>query len=947
MRHSMGIVSFFLVLLPVAADDPSTDLKQARSLLQSGKYAEAGESYESIAQAAKDDPATRAAAALGRARSLASVGESAAARKALEEAQASLPAPNADLLAELASLQFSRGEWDDADRLAKEAIAAQKEHPLAHWIVAELLDARGKRADAIPAWKWFIDYFNAHDDLVRKNADELILVGRASEKYYRATARGEDLASSLNDVLNELYEPAIVLDPECWQAAWLQGRLFLAGYREGDAKKELTRALTINPNSAEVLVTLGQSDLDGYALSDGRKKATDALEINPEYVPAHVLLADLNISDERFADARASAEKAVELNPRSEDALARLAASRRLLVEPEALVELEKRVLDQNPRPVAYYSAVGERLADRRKYKHAEEAFQKAIQADPENAAAKIGLGMLYMQIGREKEAGELFTTAFAADPFNIRADNMMKVLEHMKTYESIDTDHYSVIVDPSQDKLLGQYMSKYLEGLHGSLTDRFGFSPPERTKIEIMKNHQWFSGRTTALPFIPTVGACTGTVVALSSPRTTKQPFNWARVMTHEVAHVITLQQTEFNIPHWYTEALAVEAEGKVRPQEWNKLLMERIPARKLLNLETINLGFIRPSEPDERQMAYCQAQLYAQYMVKRFGPDSIFKMLDAYRRGLTTPKAVPDAFGVPVEDFEKGYLDFLDDLLKTIRARVDDEEPVSFSRLLLQARDKPDDPTLNARVAYEYFARRDYKAARPYADKALDLNPREPLAAYVKARLHQVIGDEDAALAVLEPALDREKPNERVLDLLAELVMKAGRLDDAEALYELGRRDDPLHTKWIAGLARVHLRQGNEDAFLADLSQLAANDADDLDVRRALAERHLQRQDFAEAKRWATDCLYIQVYDPTDHVLLADSLSGLSDHAEAVSEYRTALTLEPDEPAPIQAKLSSSLLSLGQKDEAKAAAQAALKDDPDNETAKRVMEALEKPAP
>ena len=93
------------------------------------------------------------------------------------------------------------------------------------------------------------------------------------------------------------------------------------------------------------------------------------------------------------------------------------------------------------------------------------------------------------------------------------------------------------------------------------------------------MKDHEWFSGRTVALPFIPTVGACTGRVVAMASPKTSKTPYNWARVLKHELTHVITLQQTDFNIPHWYTEALAVESEGYPRPQNWNKMLMERIP--------------------------------------------------------------------------------------------------------------------------------------------------------------------------------------------------------------------------------------------------------------------------------------------------------------------------------------------------------------------------------
>src|SRR5271168_2053525 len=106
--------------------------------------------------------------------------------------------------------------------------------------------------------------------------------------------------------------------------------------------------------------------------------------------------------------------------------------------------------------------------------------------------------------------------------------------------------------------------------------------------------------------------------------------------------------------------------------------MLLERVPTRsKLLNLDTINLGFIRPNEPDDRQLAYCQAQLYARYMLKRFGSDALIKMLMAYRRGLTTDLAIADSFHVDKPDFEKGYLAYLDDVIKTIRTRVS-EEPV-----------------------------------------------------------------------------------------------------------------------------------------------------------------------------------------------------------------------------------------------------------------------------
>lgn len=926
----------------VGAEAKGGDPNDARRLWRTGRYAEAREAYDAILKTEGLSPAARATAVLGRADCLVSRGETDDAISALEAAAKQQP-DNADLAAKLADLRFARGEWDEADAQAQRALKASPDHLEARWVVARLLEARGANDKAIDAWKWFVDRYNDRQGEITKSSDAMLIVGQASERYYRSQARGDELSESLNDVINQIYEGAIKADAECWQAPWLEGRLFLSGYNEAAATKELVRALKINPQAVEVLVTLGQADLQGYKLAAGRTKAERALEINPHYGPARVLLADLNISDERFTDALADSKKAVAENPRDEDALGRLAASYRLLVDPLGAASAELAALANNPRPATFYAALGERLADRRKYHSAERAFLRAMEADPRRADAPIGLGMLYMQIGRETEANDLFNTAFAADPFNVRADNMMKVLKHLAPYKSIDTKHYEVLVAPQQDEILGKYMARYLESIDNELTSRFGYSPPGRTKIEIMKNHQWFSGRTIGLPFIPTVGACTGKVVALASPRATRKPFNWARVLKHEVVHVITLQQTEFNIPHWYTEALAVESEGYPRPQEWNKLLLARVPSRtNLLNLDTINLGFIRPKEADDRQMAYCQAQLYARYMLKRFGPDSLMKMLDAYRRGLTTDRAIASCFLVDKADFEQGYLSYLDEVVKTIRTRVHDEKPIKLSQLERMLAEKPDDADLNAKMAYEHFVRRDLKEARPYADKALKLQPHHPLASYVKARLLTTIGDSEGALALLEPALDPKKPNERVIDLLAELQMKAGKLDEAERLYEMARKDDPAHTKWIAGLARVHLRMKKVDKFLADLAMIADNDGDDLDVRKALAERHLAANHADQAAKWAMECLHIDVYDPSAHVLLADAQAARKRYAPAIEEYQTALELKTKKPYDVKVKLAKAELDSGQRDEAKATLDSVLKHDPDHPEAKALRKEI-----
>ncbi|HZW33677.1 MAG TPA: tetratricopeptide repeat protein, partial [Isosphaeraceae bacterium] len=389
----------------------------------------------------------------------------------------------------------------------------------------------------------------------------------------------------------------------------------------------------------------------------------------------------------------------------------------------------------------------------------------------------------------------------------------------------------------------------------------------------------------------------------------------------------------------------LAVESEGFPRPQDWNRMLLERVPSRqKLLNLDTINLGFIRPKEPEDRQLAYCQAQLYARYMLKRFGDDALIKMLMAYRRGLTTDRAITACFHVAKDDFEKGYLSYLDEVVKTIRTRVSEEEPVKFSQLERQLKAKPDDPELNARMAYEHFARRNYAEARPFADKALELKPHHPLASYVKARLLQSIGDRpEAILAVLEPALDPKRPNERVIDLLAQLKMEAGQLDEAASLYELARKDDPYHTKWIAGLARVHLRQKETAKFLNDLAMIAANDADDLAVRKALAERYLAQGNAAASEKWANECLHIDVYDPTVHVLLADARAAGRKFGEAIEEYQTALELKAKKPNDLKVKLARAQLGKGDRDAARATLDGILKEDPEHPEAKALREEIE----
>ena len=85
-----------------------------------------------------------------------------------------------------------------------------------------------------------------------------------------------------------------------------------------------------------------------------------------------------------------------------------------------------------------------------------------------------------------------------------------------------------------------------------------------------------------------------------------------------------------------------------------------------------------------------------------------------------------------------------------------------------------------------------------------------------------------------------------------------------------------------------------------------IASFDADNIDVRRALAERFLAEGDGVSAEKWAGDCLHINVYDPVIHVLLGDAQVMVKKFDQAAEEYQTALILKPKRPDDVKVKLA-----------------------------------------
>ena len=946
----------------IAADEkPNESFVKAREHFQKGRYQEAAELLDAVV---KDHPDTvePAKVALLQSEIQWAQGERAAAESSIADA---LKANDqvAALHAQSARFQFEQGRYSEADVAVRQALKLEPEQLQARLIQAHLYLERGELKKADKGFHWFIDFYNQTQP---KDAESLVLTAQGASQY----ARWHSNAQIFDFCVNTVAVDALKADKTYWQAHLMSAQLLLEKYNKAQGRPELKSALTINPNAADVHIELAKSAIGDYDWDEVEEESKRALEICPRAPGALQALATSKLYFRDLSAAEKLLTEALEVNPVEVKSLALMAALRMMqdgwpeparwkqLVEHldhiadlklETPTRCEQILIDvatRNPRPGIFLGALAEVVDMFRQHSVAEPLLKQAILLMPQLSQPKNALGQLYMQTGQIDDARKTLDAAFKADPYHVRVSNMRKVIKVLDDYDSIMTDHFVVRADGKLDKLLARYMAEYLEEVYPELTNLFGFEPEGRTQIEIyntakgLSGHQWFSARMVGLPWVQTIGASTGVIIAMQSPGSMERPLNWARVLKHEFVHVLTLQQTNFNIPHWYTEALAVRSEGYPRPVEWNSLLIERVPKGELKNLDNLSMGFIRAGNQENWNFAYCQSLLYAEYMVERFGEASLARLLDAYRRNLTTDQAVPEVFGVDKADFEKGYREYLNKVVGGLRASEDEADPKP-SQIEKAYEKNKNDPKAAANYAKLMLLVKKRDEAKKVAEEALKKDPKQPVAAMVLAILLMREDKNDEAAQLLETVLDKDHPHKNVVDLLMKVRLKQKQPAQALELAEIGRQHFPYSSDWWRGIAAGAKMVGDADKRRAALETLVQIEADDPAPRKALAEMSLSEGNFDAAFKFAKLALHIDVLDAEIHRDMADACRGKKDFRRAIDEYETALELKPKDPD-AQLGLAECYLATDRKADATKLVDEVLKKDEANKRAAELKEHL-----
>lgn len=636
------------------------------------------------------------------------------------------------------------------------------------------------------------------------------------------------------------------LDQLYWPAYLAEARLLWEKDNPSDAVKAVVEALSLNPQSGACWHLLGSIMARGYNFDEADRCVAALRRINPEHPLAYLLEADIFLQQKDPSSAAEAIAAILDRYPNHRPAVARLAAIAALRNDSPAVEESLVRYDALTPSGAEAYYQAGKFLSLARQYPAGEAMLLAAIERAPNRPAPRVELGLLRMQAGDEVAAEAELRKAVRLDPFNKRARNQLALAEELAKYERIETEHFVIKFQEGVDRVLAGDMALQLEDVFREVTAAFGHRPAKKTLIEILPDERHFAVRITGMPEIWTIAACTGDVIALTPPRQGARQhgaFDWLRVVRHEYVHTVTLNQTGYRIPHWFTEACAVSQEQGGRSFDDCRLLAWAVAEEELFDLEQIDWAFVRPKTPRDRPLAYAQANWMLEYITHRHGHSAVLSLLDRFAAGDDAVTAIRIVLGDEPDSFLQGFKAWAQEqvsswgmatvpvdpqtqhLIDTAQSEPTAVDPNKLDEMLQEHPDHPDLLKLRAQHAINTG---DARQALPALMRYAAARPVDPWPDTQIVRLALAAGDGEQAAASLRSLDEQEQSSGKWARQLVRIHREAGRLDEAAAAATRALQREPYNATYRELAAAVQLQRGDTDAALHHLKSMAILEPD-----------------------------------------------------------------------------------------------------------------------
>ena len=713
--------------------------------------------------------------------------------------------------------------------------------------LGELLDKTGQTSQAQQVYNYI---FQPYKNNRFRTADGLGIAARA------AAAIGE-----YRDA-NSAFSTAYQLDPTNIRNLHWWADLFRVKYNDAEAQGTLDEALALNAEYSPLYVSYARSV---RAFGQKEKLASQALEKNPNDVEAHAILAGLHILDGLYDEAEELLNNALEVNPVDVEVLAHLATVYFLRGEQDRFEAIEERALAVNSRSGLFYITVSKNCDLKFRYPDAVRFGEQAVEVDRRNPEAYGQLGISLLRLGRADEARRYLNFSFDADPYNLFVGNMLTLLEEFDDFSLLQSDHFSLLIHNDERDVLGPAILEVAEESYAVLNEKYPYTPPSgRILLEAYNDPDDFAVRVAGVPHLGLLGVSFGDVLAINTPKNMEEDsYNWARTLWHELVHSMSIGLSDYKMPRWFAEGLAVYEEQLARPEWGREMEIDFLMAfdqDKLLPLDEMDRGFTRPTFQGQILLSYYHASRIIGYIADTYGEDAIVQVLRGFAEGKNDRESIQDVTGETLEALDRSFRDglrqerrALADVLKGMPNRF--EEPDSFDPIKNAVPWDQNEFLSELQKGYEKLGDGAYSESEAHFDRALSIyeNYTDPGNAYQGlAAVYRAQSDDDKLVALLERYLKIKEHGAKEAVELAKLLDDRGNPDKAIYYYERSLDVSPYNRDVQIRLAELYTAQGNHDAAVyARRAVLGLNPIDRADAYYLYALSLYNSDRKMEAKR------------------------------------------------------------------------------------------------
>lgn len=496
-----------------------------------------------------------------------------------------------------------------------------------------------------------------------------VIIGRALE-LAGADAR---------QVLELFYDPAKRASTTAVEPYIASGQLALEKEDFQLAAEAFAEAAKRDPDDPDIQLNLArafQNDSDRATAALNK-----ALELNPNHVDSLLFQADNLIDREAYDQAEEILKTVLSINPNEPRAwayraiLAHLSGDR---AGEESARNQALQIWKTNPE---VDSLIGQKLAQ--KYRFAEgAAYQRqALKMVPNYRPAKLELCNALLRLGQEAEGWSLADEIFKEDQYNVLAYNLVTLHDTINKFKTVQNEHFLVRMDAREAEIYGQRVLDLLEQARTGLSAKYDVQLNQPITVEIFPQQKDFAIRTFGMPGgAGYLGVCFGSVVTVNSPATRgANPVNWQAVVWHEFCHVITLNKTKNKMPRWLSEGISVYEEMQRDPswgQTMNPQYREFVRTGIATPVSKLSSAFMQPPSPMHLQFAYYESAMVVEYVVDKFGIESLKKILTDLGNDVPINQALAK-YTVPIEKLDSGFADWLKEKSEQLAPKADLARP------------------------------------------------------------------------------------------------------------------------------------------------------------------------------------------------------------------------------------------------------------------------------